>query len=459
MPVAPAATRTVTLAVDPEAAERLALAEDYGRLRYVVRPAGERNQSSVLPADLGTLASPIQVAAGQIIATEISPTNTKVGDTIDVKITVRNTSDKPMQTMGPQPGFTYVQGQTYFTQQYASEPGKWRVAIGTAGLDATELPYRWGLGGDLAPGATTTVSGQIKVTQDFKTTNFWAALVEEPSKVVQTGARHDPGDLVAREPGHRGRGLGQRSQRAIDFRERYRSGQVRYRAADHRPECRLVQDQAARPARRVGGGWLDRHSVALDAERRSPKVAEALKILIVDQHPDTVGGLKRALNSFSDLEVVGDAGFGPVASTWAYTLEPALIIVSVEEPVTRSLSTIQALTRGNPPWTVVGLVSQFDREVFRRAVLAGARDVAIRSSSPLDLHASLIQARRADAVRVDGLVARSRRRQPAASFRSSASRAGSARRRSPRIWPLPSPRRRRPASRSSTWTCPSATSR
>jgi pilus assembly protein CpaE len=128
-------------------------------------------------------------------------------------------------------------------------------------------------------------------------------------------------------------------------------------------------------------------------------VAEALKILIVDQHPDTVGGLKRALNSFSDLEVVGDAGFGPVASTWAYTLEPALIIVSVEEPITRSLSTIQALTRGNPPWTVVGLVSQFDREVFRRAVLAGARDVVIRSSSPLDLHASLIQARRADAVR------------------------------------------------------------
>jgi pilus assembly protein CpaB len=187
VPVAPAQTRTVTLAVDPEAAERLALAEDYGKLRYVVRPGSERTQSSVLPADLSTLASPIQVAAGQIIATEISPTNTKVGDTLEIKITVKNTSDKPLQTMGPSPGFTYVQGQTYFTQQYASDPGKWRVAIGTAGLDATELPYRWGLGGDLAPGATTTVTGSIKITQDFKTTNFWAALVNEPSTVVQTG--------------------------------------------------------------------------------------------------------------------------------------------------------------------------------------------------------------------------------------------------------------------------------
>src|SRR5712691_7882951 len=187
VPFAPAQTRTVTLAVDPEAAERLALAEDYGKLRYIVRPGAERTQSSVIPADLTTLASPIQVAAGQIIATEISPTNTKVGDTLDIKITVRNTSDKPLQSMGPEPGFTYVQGQTYFTQQFASDPGKWRVAIGTAGLDATEMPYRWGLGGDFAPGATTTVTGHVKITQDFKTTNFWAALVNEPSSVVQQG--------------------------------------------------------------------------------------------------------------------------------------------------------------------------------------------------------------------------------------------------------------------------------
>jgi pilus assembly protein CpaE len=129
-------------------------------------------------------------------------------------------------------------------------------------------------------------------------------------------------------------------------------------------------------------------------------VPESLKLLIVDQHPDAVAGLRRALNAFGDLEVVGDAGFGPVASTWAHTLEPSLIVVSVEEPLTRSLTTIQALTRGNPRWTVVGIVGQFDREVFRRTVLAGARDVLIRGSSPSDLHDSLVQAHNADAIRI-----------------------------------------------------------
>jgi pilus assembly protein CpaE len=129
-------------------------------------------------------------------------------------------------------------------------------------------------------------------------------------------------------------------------------------------------------------------------------VAETLKILIVDQHPDAVAGLRRALNAFGNLEVVGDAGFGPVASTWAHTLEPAIIVVSVEEPMSRSLATIQALTRGNPRWTVVGLVSQFEREVFRRTVLAGARDVLLRNSSPSDLHDSLVQAHNADTIRI-----------------------------------------------------------
>ena len=126
---------------------------------------------------------------------------------------------------------------------------------------------------------------------------------------------------------------------------------------------------------------------------------ETLKILIVDQHPDAIAALRRQLNSFGDLEVVGDAGFGPVASTWAHTLEPMIVIVSVEEPLSRSLSTIQALTRGNPPWTVVGIVGQFDREVFRRTVLAGARDVLVRGASAHELNDSLVQARRADSIR------------------------------------------------------------
>jgi Flp pilus assembly protein CpaB len=180
--------KTLTLAVAPEAAERLALAEDLGYLRYALRSAGDRDTPTVAPVDLATIRSPITPASAEIIAVELSPTNVRVGDSLHVKITVKNTSDKSLQTQGPAPGYAYVQGQTYYAQQFPSEPGKWRVGVGSAGLDATELPFRWGLGGDLAPGASTTVEGEIKVIYDFKPTNFWAAVVEEPTKVVQNGA-------------------------------------------------------------------------------------------------------------------------------------------------------------------------------------------------------------------------------------------------------------------------------
>lgn len=131
-------------------------------------------------------------------------------------------------------------------------------------------------------------------------------------------------------------------------------------------------------------------------------MAETLKVLIVDPHPDAVAGLRRALNSFGNVEVVGDAGFGPVASTWAHTLDPSIVIVSIEEPLSRSISTVQALTRGNPPWTVVGMAAGFDRDIFRRTVLAGARDVLLRNASSSELHDALVQARTADAARVAG---------------------------------------------------------
>jgi len=127
--------------------------------------------------------------------------------------------------------------------------------------------------------------------------------------------------------------------------------------------------------------------------------AEALKILLVDQHPESLAGLRRSLNDFSNVEVVGDAGFGPVATTWAYTLEPSVVMVVVEEPITRALATIQTLSRGSPPWTIVALVGHFDRDVFRRAVLAGARDVVLRATPPAALREALVEARRSDTTR------------------------------------------------------------
>jgi hypothetical protein len=136
-------------------------------------------------------------ATAEIIAAEISPANVTVGDTLFIKVVVKNTSDRPLRTMGPEPGSTYetnnnpiiVMSATGQQPQFEGSPfGKWRVGIGWTGLDSTEPRYRWGLGADLAPGATTTVTGRIKITRYFEPTHFWVALMREPDTVMQNGA-------------------------------------------------------------------------------------------------------------------------------------------------------------------------------------------------------------------------------------------------------------------------------
>jgi SAF domain-containing protein len=138
-------------------------------------------------------------ATPEIIAAEITPTNVKVGDVLSIKVTVKNTSSIPLRKAEPVPGFTYVEGESVrmacrdtasahvcgpFGAPYAS----WRVAAASADpATRDELPYRWGLGGDLAPGATTAVTGQVTVGQYFEPRHFWLALVEEPGRVVQNG--------------------------------------------------------------------------------------------------------------------------------------------------------------------------------------------------------------------------------------------------------------------------------
>src|SRR5918912_3063823 len=104
-------------------------------------------------------------------------------------------------------------------------------------------------------------------------------------------------------------------------------------------------------------------------------MADHIKILVVDPNVGALAALRDSLSFAPDLEFVGDAGLGPVALTWARTLQPEIILVGLEEPAARALATIQLLAKGSPPWTVLTLTSQADRELFRKAVLAGSTDV------------------------------------------------------------------------------------
>jgi hypothetical protein len=59
------------------------------------------------------------------------------------------------------------------------------VGLNLDGHPAAPFPYRWGLGGDLQPGASTTIVGLVKLTYDITATTFWAGVIQEPDNVLQ----------------------------------------------------------------------------------------------------------------------------------------------------------------------------------------------------------------------------------------------------------------------------------
>jgi pilus assembly protein CpaE len=127
-------------------------------------------------------------------------------------------------------------------------------------------------------------------------------------------------------------------------------------------------------------------------------VTTSLKVLLVGQSDESLAPIRELLTS-DELEIAGTAALGPAALTWAKVLEPELIVVVADESLARPIAVIQALTHGEPGWTVVAMADSFEREFVRQAMLAGARDVLVRTTPALELRQALVTARQAEATR------------------------------------------------------------
>ncbi len=117
-------------------------------------------------------------AAAQITNVTFTPTTLNAGELLNVSITVRNNSGETLQTQGPNPGFTYDEGDTFYTRGYAETHNSFRVGVDFDGCTGIDHPYRWGLGAPLAPGETRTITGAIRL-RTARALRYWAGLVRE----------------------------------------------------------------------------------------------------------------------------------------------------------------------------------------------------------------------------------------------------------------------------------------
>jgi pilus assembly protein CpaE len=115
-----------------------------------------------------------------------------------------------------------------------------------------------------------------------------------------------------------------------------------------------------------------------------------VNILIVDDNENARAKLIDQLR-YADIRIIGESSFGTSASSWASELDVDVIIVAIDEPIARALRTIEQLTTGAASWPVIAVSNRNDREMMRKAMLAGARDYMVLPAPEDDLRKSVIR--------------------------------------------------------------------
>jgi hypothetical protein len=195
--------KSVTLAVDPEQAQRLLLAAETGKngtgsLRLSLRTPGDTTIYDLPPAQFGNILiiNPLGNLNQPMLPSDLVITNAEFkrrilssGEVLEFKVTVKNVSAKrTIKTDKSVPGeFTYTEGEAYDTLGFFGKSGTYRIGLNVSGAYPTKFPYRWGLGHDLKPGESVDIVGSVKVTETTPDTRYWFGVIREPDVVSQDG--------------------------------------------------------------------------------------------------------------------------------------------------------------------------------------------------------------------------------------------------------------------------------
>src|SRR5438477_8849849 len=120
--------------------------------------------------------------------------------------------------------------------------------------------------------------------------------------------------------------------------------------------------------------------------------AAPLKVLIADDHPLILQGIRRMLEASDRIEVVGEARSGEELLALVERRMPHLVLLDLRMPGLGGLECIAEIKQSWPEIKTVALSACEDRASIDAALLAGASAYMVKSVNPIDLPTVLRQA-------------------------------------------------------------------
>ncbi len=112
---------------------------------------------------------------------------------------------------------------------------------------------------------------------------------------------------------------------------------------------------------------------------------EALRILLVDDHPLVRNGLRALLASVTDMAVVGEASNGEEAITLAAELQPDIILMDLHMPGLNGIEATRRIVQVHPHIGILVLTMLEDDASVFAAMRAGARGYLLKGADQADV--------------------------------------------------------------------------
>lgn len=116
---------------------------------------------------------------------------------------------------------------------------------------------------------------------------------------------------------------------------------------------------------------------------------ETIRVLIVDDHAVVRSGLRKVLESESDIEVVGEAGDAQTALFQTRATKPDVILMDVVMPGKTGIDVIPEVLHDAPEAKVLILSMQDDPRYVREAFDAGASGYVLKEAVDRDVVAAI----------------------------------------------------------------------
>lgn len=120
-------------------------------------------------------------------------------------------------------------------------------------------------------------------------------------------------------------------------------------------------------------------------------MADQIRVLVVDDIPETRDHLTKLLGFESDIDVIGSAASGREAIQMATKLRPDVVLMDINMPDIDGISATEQMSTSAPGTAVVMMSVQGEADYLRRSMLAGAREFLVKPFSSDELTASIRQ--------------------------------------------------------------------